>query len=230
MKHETLIIGSSPFAIKYAKHHQNVRVLERGGLLDPIFYGTLNGFRVSDKNNEYSLLFENTWEGFRDLGYSEVVLSEYVLNNKINVSFFTEIVKIERDSIYKVTYFDNGGLHTEDFERIIDCRTKEANNCYNIIVQCQNAPEGDFTLLEALGNNSYLLQFVFEKDVTVAEAKAKALEGIKSIHGLKWLTSASRTYALKNSDCFTDDLGILHLAPMSFVTPENAFKAGEALD
>lgn len=237
MKHETLILGSSPFALGYAEAHEHCRIFESGFFVDPVFAASLSGFEIAGRG-EYSAIFEkygDTGSGVRDLLRSEVLLAERVLQKGIALSFAVEALEIESTGDeFCVTYLDAEGLHREVFGRIIDTREPVLGEIYRVL--CKGAPPAELSGADgisvraerAYAPDTYLLVCTLPRPMMPDEAKAAvaALAGKLLVGGGKWLMAAHRTEPLRRSAPALTAGGYLRVCDRYFGTPEAAYDAG----
>ena len=237
MKHETLILGSSPFALGYAEAHEHCRIFESGFFVDPVFAASLSGFEIAGRG-EYSAIFEkygDTCSGARDLLRSEVLLAERGLEKGIALSFAVEALEIgAAEDAFCVTYLDAEGLHRELFGKIIDTREPVRGEIYRVL--CKGTLPADLSGADgisvragrAYAPDTYMLVCTLPHPMTPDEAKAAvaALAGKLLADGGKWLMAAHRPESLARfAPALTAD-GYLRVCDRYFETPEAAYDAG----
>lgn len=238
MKHQTLIIGSSPFALGYATTHKNTVIFEKSILIEPIFAGTLSNPSVPNIKNEYTCLFvsDNSLKnGKVDILRSEVLLSKYALDKKIKIYFATFIINIKKQNdLYSVTYFDNEGKHVELFKKIIKVEDAVKNNKYSVLIDTKidSFPTKRGVKIErdeAFHDDTEILTFSFNKKLTPCDAKEKIFPILKEmLNGKgKVLVCAHHTFSDKVSEPYTDNMGILNVSDRFFNDPATAFSFGE---
>lgn len=239
MQFETLIIGSGYFSLGYAQSHKNTLIIEETQLVDPNFFGRLDGFGMVTRRPTaksaaelYDALDADGVIGEGRLAVNELepAVCRFLRGKEPDILLGTVCVGVEKEKGgYLVSICNNEGVSELHCKRVIDTRT-EQGSVMNILVAIEDGKEPQIEgILPAFYGDQRLLTLDLGEVTDINEAKSRALDIIEDSFKAVGARAVGFSYRMLGAPCFepyTDGDGILHVDERAFGDIFTAFEKG----
>ena len=240
MRYDTAVIGSGYFSLGYAQSHKNTLIIEETQLVDPNFFGRLDGFdMVTRRPNAkaaaelYDALDADGVIGEGGLAVNELepAVCRFLRGKEPDILLGTVCVGIEKErGGYRVSVCNNEGISELHCKRVIDTRI-EQGNVMNILIAIKDGKEPRIEGISPAFYGDQRLLTINMGDISdINEAKSRALDIIEDSFKAVGARAVGLSYRMLGASCFepyTDGDGIFHVDERSFGDIFTAFEKGE---
>jgi hypothetical protein len=221
--YDTVILGSGYFSLGYALTHENTLIIEDTQLVDPHFFGALQGFcgnaqRPASKGASAlydAFLGEGVIKGNRlAVNELEPAICRFIAGKNLNILLGTFCTDLKfNGEAYEIEICNNEGLSVVKAKRVIDTRL-DGGNRMNLLVAVKDGKIPNITgVAPAFYDDQIIVELTFRENEDINRAKLEMLELEDKLNevGARIVCASYRMFGDKHFEPYTDEMGVLHV-------------------